>query len=529
MTSSKAPPGPSPDPDGSTDAAELGEAMQDAHSAGSSPPGDPTADSLGVRVFRQTTSYATFRTLASLSTLVSYALLVRILDRREIGVFEIGMAYVGFGFLLGEGGLGAALVRKREDVRDHEYRVVLTTVLGVASVLAAGYFVAAPWIGRVNQFNDEETRVLRYLAPILVLRAFPVVPRARMQRELRFDQVGQVELASTLARNLTAVVAAFTIGGSWALVAAALAQASVAVLVSYALSPGFVGIAFRFATFRRLIGFGSKVQGTYLLHYVRENVPVGLLGPTLGPSAVAMYRFAYNYARIPSDALGGLARVHFRMYAMCDAHSARLASAIRTALRGSIVLGALIMGLLAAAAVWAVPLIYGEKWLPAIPIVWTLIPHVLADIALAQTMAMAQGQGRAGLALIFYVVWSGATWLGCGLSLYLGGDVLPWVGVGQSVSTVLTACLTLFWVNRQSSADVAGTLVRPLLAVSLGTLAAFAATHFAQGSSLVRALLGATAFLLVAGVASALLDREALLADLRQAAASFRSKKPARG
>ena len=91
--------------------------------------GDPTRDALGARVVRQTTSYAFFRTLASLSTLVSYAWLVRILERREIGVFEIGMTYVGFGFVIGEGGLSAALVRKKGEVAQREYQVVMTAVL----------------------------------------------------------------------------------------------------------------------------------------------------------------------------------------------------------------------------------------------------------------------------------------------------------------------------------------------------------------------------------------------------------------
>ena len=485
---------------------------------------DLTRHAVGANVVRQTTSYAMFRTLASLSTLVSYALLVRILERRAIGVFEIGMAYVGFGFVIGEGGLGAALVRKKEHVTNHEYRVVLTSVLGVASLLAVLYLVLAPVIGRANHFNAEELWVMRLLAPIMVLRAFPVIPRARMQREMRFDQFGMVELSSTLARNVTAVIAAFIWGGPWALVAAALAQASVAVVASYALSPGWVGLGFQKHTFKRLISYGAKVQGTYFLHYLRENVAVALLGPAMGPASVAMYRFAYTYARIPSDAIGGLARVHFRMYALCEPHSPQLASAIEKALRASVLLGALILGVLASAAIWSVPLIYSEKWLPALPIVWSLVPHVLADIGMAQLVAMAQGQGKPGTALGFYLIWSVATWAVCGVTLLTGDQALDWIGWGQSLATVAAACVALRWASVQAASPVGSALLRPLVAVTIGALFAYAACSLTPGPSLLRALAGIGAFLSVTVAVGALVDRQELMRDLRGGWTALRKK-----
>ena len=486
---------------------------------------DPTKDALGARVVRQTTNYAFFRTLASLSTLVSYAFLVRILERREIGVFEIGMAWVGLGFILSEGGLGAALVRKKEEVTDHEMRVVMATVLGASSTLALLYFIATPFIGRTNHLTPDETWVIKVLAPLIVLRALPIIPKARMQREMRFDHFGLVELSATLARNITAVVAGVAFGGSWALVAAAVAQTLAAILVGYKLSPGWVGVAFAGHTFKRLISYGSKVQGTYFLHYLRENVAVALLGPALGPPSVALYRFAYTYARIPSDAIGGLARVHFRMYAMCEPHSEELAKAARGALRGSVVLGSLILGIIAAGSIWSIPLIYSEKWLPATPIVWALVPHVIADISLAQMVAMAQGQGKPGMALWFYATWSVATWLACGVALVMGEAALMWIGWGQSIGTVLAAVFALRWVHRQTDEAIGWALVRPLCSAGLASIVAYFVTSQAQGSSLARAALGCAAYLMTYVMVSLIIDRHALLEDLRIAYTAFKKKK----
>jgi O-antigen/teichoic acid export membrane protein len=285
-----------------------------------------------------------------------------------------------------------------------------------------------------------------------------------------------------------------------------------------------VGLGFQKHTFKRLISYGSKVQGTYFLHYLRENVAVALLGPSMGPASVAMYRFAYTYARIPSDAIGGLARVHFRVYALCEPHSPQLASAIRKALRASVLLGALILGVLASAAIWSVPLIYSEKWLPALPIVWSLLPHVLADIALAQLVAMAQGQGKPGAALWFYLLWSVATWAVCGVTLLTGDQALDWIGWGQSLATVGAACFAMRWARRQASTQVGDALVRPLVAVTIGALVAYGACAATPGMSWVRALAGMGTFLVVTVLMGALLDREELMRDVRAAWLALRTR-----
>lgn len=217
--------------------------------------------------------------------------------------------------------------------------------------------------------------------------------------------------------------------------------------------------------------------------------------------------------------------MHFRMYALCEPHSPQLASAIKKALRASVLLGALILGVLASAAIWSVPLIYSEKWLPALPIVWSLLPHVLADIAMAQLVAMAQGQGKPGTALWFYVIWSVATWAVCGATLLAGDQALDWIGWGQSLATVGAACFALRWASLQAATAVGGALVRPLVAVTVGSICAYAACAATPGASLLRAFAGMGTFLIVAGLSGVLLDRDELMRDVRGAWAALRTKR----
>jgi O-antigen/teichoic acid export membrane protein len=502
-------------------------ADQPARSAGSGISHDDGRDkSLGALILRQTVHFAAIRTLTSLSTLITYVFLSRLLDRHAIGVFEIGQFYIGFGFLLGEGGLSAALVRSRETVRDHDYRVVLTSVLGIGVIIAVIYLLCTGWIARANHMSDVDLWVLRALTPLLLLQAVPIVPLSKLRRENRYDQVGWIQFVSTLGRHAAAIVGALSFGGPAALAAGALVQSGTKVWIAYRAAPGWVGLAWRWRTLRSFLPFGLKVQLATLLQYLRENIAAALLGPALGPESVAMFKQAATYTSVAADAIGGLARVQYRMYALYPPGSAELPRSILTALRSALLVGALILGPFAALAIWLIPGLYGQKWMPATPLVWGLIPHVLSDIAMQHMIVMVQGQGRPGRAALFYAIWSIATWITFSASLVLGDSDLAWVAFGQSVGSLFAAAVTLGWVAGYAGTSVVRGLVKPFCVIAISVTAAAGAHHaLADSTSPVRGLVGAGAFLMAFAGATALIDRSAIVADLRGAARVFRRKR----
>lgn len=457
------------------------------------------------------------RTISSLVTLVTFALLARILEPRDIGVFEIGMIYVGLGFLIGEGGLVAAIIKKRQEVSNHELRVVHSITITVGSCLSLALFFGAPWISRLNQLNESEQWVLRALAPLLILTVLPIIPRARLARAMRFDINGWVDFLSNIARGVTAITIALILGGPWALVLSALAQATVKVILFYIYSPGIVGFAFNTRTIRQLISYGSQIQAAQVLNYIKEKIPVAIIGPTLGPAAVALYQFAYTYARIPSDAIGGLARVNFRAYAMCEPGSQRLTTVVRSSLRWSILLGTLVLGVLVAGASLFIPFIYSTKWLPATPIVWALIPYVLAEIGLAQIIAMAQGQNRPDTPIVLYIIWSVTTWVGCMIVVGSGSETLAWVGLAQSISSVLVVILALFWVERYTKSRVSSAIIRPIIASTLSYVLVYFILSKLSFSLEIEAIIASLAFISSFGAILFAIDSTVLVKDIKLA------------
>src|SRR6478735_4189814 len=106
-----------------------------------------TSHSLGEKILRETVSFAGIQVFAAVLAWGANISLARLLDRRDFGVYGICTFFIGLGALLGDGGLGAALLRRREEFDRDDLRAALTASLSIASLMAVALFTAAPWIG----------------------------------------------------------------------------------------------------------------------------------------------------------------------------------------------------------------------------------------------------------------------------------------------------------------------------------------------------------------------------------------------
>lgn len=498
------------------------EGRSEVASAGASP-SDRSAGDVGRHVFRQTAAYAALRSISGALTWLAFVLLARILDQRSFGAFEIGMFYVGAGQILGDGGLTASLVRRPGVVHRSEYQTALTSVLALAALLSLALFVAAPFIGRANHLSASEVWALRALSPLYLVPALRIVPYAKLERRVDFATIGQIELTANLIRHLTAVSVATLKGGVWALALSQLALASSQVILAYRAEPGFVGFGWSRRAFTSLYAYGSKIQASILLIHFKDNLAAGLLGPTLGPAAVGVFRFALEFIRVPADIVSSVARVQFPVYAQHDRRSPELLGVVRGALRGAFLLGLPVLGLFALAAAWVVPSVYGPKWLSALPVISALVPHVAADLLALHLITLVQGRGRAGLALALYALWSVSQWLGSALALHFVPGSLTAVALAHGVGSGLTVALLLAWSGRYLGVPLYRALLSPLLATGVSLAAAALVRSAIPDVAWLRVLASILVFLLGYGGCLYALERRGIVRELRAALGMLRS------
>jgi O-antigen/teichoic acid export membrane protein len=186
-----------------------------------------------------------------------------------------------------------------------------------------------------------------------------------------------------------------------------------------------------------------------------------------------------------------------------------------------LLVGLPLLGVLVTGADWATGFIYGPKWESAAPLIWALAPHVACDLIALHLITFVQGQGRAGLALFVYALWSASLWVTSVAALALTSGNLVAVALAHGVSSMVTVGLLLVWASRHLGRRVIGDLAMPLAAGIAAFAAAFACARWLTPSDLAGALATTAVFLATFGFILFVFDRKALARELRAALAAL--------
>ena len=464
----------------------------------------PKGPSLQRRILRETTRFAGIQVVSAVLVAASNLLLARLLDPHAFGAYAIGTFFLGLGGLLGDGGLGAALLRSRRDVSEEAYRTTLTFLLGLGSTLALGFYVAAPRIAVHWHLAPGDTTVLRAMAVLFLVGPLRSVPYIRMERALRFSHIAGCELAATVTRQLVTVVLAWRLGGMRALAGGQLAGALVQLALSWRAARGWPGLGLSPGVLRATLGEGVPVQALAIAAFFKDNLSAALLGSLMGPTAVGQFDFGLRYAALPVTAVNALSRVQLPVYARFDARDPQLHRAFVGATRTALLLGVPMLVALSVGARAIVPWLYAPRWSASIPVVHGILVNMAFGLLAGPLFTLLQGQGRARLALQVFVAWTAATWL---LVLAVGQVRLSHVAWAYSAVTAPVVLALIGWAGRHLGRPLWSAYTGPLLAGLAGWSLALVATP----GPLARAGLALVVYALVLG----LVEGRRALDDLR--------------
>ena len=260
--------------------------------------------SLGERVTKSVSWLAVAQIARRAVTLVTTAILARLLLPEDFGLVNMAMIAVGFLSVINDVGLTSALIQRLE-VDDEQLTAAFWLACGASLVAtAAGALVAWPF-GLANHEARVVPLVMVLLA-ILPVGALGVVADALLQRELDFKRIALVELSASLVAALLGVVLALAGAGVWSLVAQYLAVA-VVTTGGKLIAVGWVPRGkFSARAARSLFGFSASVVGGGLVNYATRNADNMLIGGVLGVKALGYYSMAYTLVILPGQTVGGL-------------------------------------------------------------------------------------------------------------------------------------------------------------------------------------------------------------------------------
>jgi lipopolysaccharide exporter len=431
--------------------------------------------------------------------------LARLLTPDQFGVYAVALTVQAILITMADLGLSAELIRCSDPVR----RAPAVGLIGLAtgSVLTVVMVVTAPAMSRVLG-APEASSVIALLAVTVLLAGAGVVPYAMLQR--RFDQrtlflIAAVDFAVSTAVTIGLLVAG---RGVISLAIGRVAGQTSTLVLQYLCSGVRPSVRTDRATLVSTLRFCLPVGGANLLSWVLLNLDNVVIARAAGPVALGFYVLAFNISNWPMSVVGQVVRsialpAFSRMpgTAAPDPATGRRSPDVTLGRAvGFVAAVALPVGaLLCLLATPVVSLVYGERWLPAAPVLVALgafgAVRILFDLMAGYLLA----RGRAAATLIIQAVWCVTLIPALQIATHRHGIV----GAGWAhviVAAVVIVPAYLIAVSRAGAA--LGPVLRGLLLPALGTAVLIAAV--AGTVLLIKAAdLGSAQMVVLGGLAGA--------------------------
>jgi teichuronic acid exporter len=323
---------------------------------------------------------------------------LRLLLPEDYGLAAICTAVVGAVAIVSDFALSAGLVQARE-LSDEQMRGVLGAVLLIAMACTAAVWLAAPMLGTFFD-SPHAVPMIRVAAVQLLFGPWAAVPDAMLRRELRFRALAGVEFVSIVAASGLTLTLALNGANAWALVLGPIGGAAVRLSMLYAIAPTRVWPSLHFAPARGLIRFGATMALSRVAGYVFGQSDLWIAARAFPKSQLGEYSVAMHLAMLPmSKAMGILNDALFPLVAKMTRDGEDTRAPLLAGLRLGMYVAVPVLWGLALVAPDLLPLLIGDKWSSAVPVVQIVclfLPLRAVNVALATVL---QGSGRADLDL----------------------------------------------------------------------------------------------------------------------------------
>ncbi len=316
---------------------------------------------------------------------LTFVALSRLLAPEAFGLVALAFVFTAFVEIFLDQGFGAAIVQRADLEREHLDTAFWITVL-TGILLTAGGIAAS---GLVAAFFQEPrlAPVLRWLSISFILGALSSTQIAILQRELAFKSLAARSLTATTVGGIVGVSMAFAGFGVWSLVGQNLANGLAGVMVLWRASDWRPGFRLSKKHYKELFTFGISVVGNKMSKVFARRSDDFLIGYFLGPTLLGYYTIGYRLLLIIIRVVTGIINsVAFPTFSRLQHKPEQMQRAFYKVTQYTSLLAFPVFIGLAAVAPELIPVLFGEKWAPSVPVM-----QILALIGILQSVLVFNG------------------------------------------------------------------------------------------------------------------------------------------
>ena len=335
-------------------------------------------------VFSKSVRGSTYNIAVSAITIVlgfiRSVLLMRLLAPDQFGIVALALFWVTFLRSFSTIGIDHALIQCLNPAKEtFSTHFILRLILALI-ILLLGILVS-PFLRWAYADQAIVVDVFLVFLSINVFTASFSTPSAMLRRDMRFGAMALLNLLSSLAMTITVPSLAYLGAGLWSLVA----EQAIGPIVRFVglwafLRPWRLSLRFDWDKAKVLLKFGRHVLSANVLGILLDRFDDFWVGTALGPMPLGYYSRAYDVAQYPERVLAKpITSVVFSSYAALQDDRERLSKLFFRANSFLVRTGFLLGAVLIVVAREATVIVFGEIWLPIVPVFRLMMVYVLLN------------------------------------------------------------------------------------------------------------------------------------------------------
>lgn len=232
-------------------------------------------------------------------------ILARVLSPEEYGIVIKIFVIINFFNIVGNMGIGAAIVQKK-DLHEDEKSSFFTFMLLVGVILAILFLLLAKPISVFYQ-NKVYIKISYFLFLVIILQVVGNVPSSLLRRNKQFLEIGVIAIVANVVSGVIAIILVYKDFSYYALIIQYNIRIFIETVLSILVSKFRVVLNFNFTVIKRVFNYSFYQFINNISNFSSRNIDKILIGKFLGDVTLGLYERAFQLILYPVNQLDRIA------------------------------------------------------------------------------------------------------------------------------------------------------------------------------------------------------------------------------
>ena len=322
-------------------------------------------------------------------SLVVAGILARLIEPEEFGIVAIATVIISFFSIFSDLGIAPAIIQNKElSQKDLSNIFTFTIWLGISiSIL----FFLCSW--PISHFYKNGTllTICQLLSLNLFFASANIVPNALLFKEKEFKFIAYRSLTIQISGGVMAITAAILGAGLYALIINPILSSILLFIISFRKKPQELAQTWGIQSMKKILSFSAYQFMFNVINYFSRNLDKLLIGKYMDMVALGYYEKSYRLMMLPLQNITHvISPVMHPIFSDFQNDLTKLSNSYNKVIRFLAFIGLPLSVLLWFCSKEIILIIFGEQWMPSVPIFQILSISVGIQIILSTSGSIFQ-------------------------------------------------------------------------------------------------------------------------------------------